>query len=161
MELTIGVLRQIIADLPDDVVLSTLEYGNANFKPFTGVKRVLLLRSDKQWGNKTYLSVNGMGSHFTGEGWQKGLFYERHWDETTMKDQSCKYKPNTAYYAKHKPSGEQWYLLGIDPKGDRVCVAGYPPTIGKLSDCENLEERTVLTDIELAYRTKEFGINWL
>jgi hypothetical protein len=66
-----------------------------------------------------------------------------------------------SYFAKHLPTGEDWYLLGIDVKGDRVCVAGWPPTIGKLSDCENIVVNKPLTEEELAYRSRSFGLNWL
>ena len=84
MELTIGKLKQIIADLPDDTLLATLEYGNDNFRPFVGIKRVLLLR-DKE-SNKDFLTINSMGSHFTGEGHQKSLEYVpgNYWDYTTF-----------------------------------------------------------------------------
>ena len=66
-----------------------------------------------------------------------------------------------SYFAKHLPTGEDWYILGIDDKGNRVCVAGWPATIGKLSDCENLEVNKPLTEEEMAYRGKAFGQNWL
>lgn len=66
-----------------------------------------------------------------------------------------------AYTAHHKPSGEDWYLLGIDVNGDCVCAAGWPPSMGKLSDCENFEKRDKLTDDELKHRAKNFGYNWL
>lgn len=66
-----------------------------------------------------------------------------------------------SYFAKHLPTGEDWYILGIDVKGDRVCVAGWPATIGKLSDCENFELNKPLTDEELAHRGRKFGQNWL
>lgn len=66
-----------------------------------------------------------------------------------------------SYFAKHLPTGEDWYILGIDVKGDRVCVAGWPATIGKLSDCKDFEVNKPLTDEELAYRVREFGQNWL
>lgn len=74
---------------------------------------------------------------------------------------NIKFKPATAYLAKHTPTGETWYLLGIDPEDDRVCAAGWPATIGKLSDCTDFEERDPLSDNELNYRTKEFGTRWL
>ena len=66
-----------------------------------------------------------------------------------------------SYFAKHLPTGEDWYILGIDVKGDRVCVAGYPATIGKLSDCEEFEKNKPLQLSEVEYRTKTFGQNWL
>ena len=66
-----------------------------------------------------------------------------------------------SYFAKHLPTGEDWYILGIDEKGVWVCVAGWPATIGKLSDCEKLEVNKPLIDEELAYRGRAFGHNWL
>lgn len=66
-----------------------------------------------------------------------------------------------SYFAKHLPTGEDWYILGIDVKGDRVCVAGWPATIGKLSDCKDFEVNKPLTDEELTYRGRKFGQNWL
>lgn len=65
-----------------------------------------------------------------------------------------------SYYAKHIPTGEDWYILGIDVKGNNVCVAGWPPTIGRLSDCENLEVNKPLTEDEICYRIKTFGGDW-
>ena len=66
-----------------------------------------------------------------------------------------------SYIAKHVPTGEDWCILGIDVKGNRVCAAGYPPSIGKLSDCINFELFGSLDEKELAYRKKHFGENWL
>lgn len=66
-----------------------------------------------------------------------------------------------SYFAKHVPTGEDWYILGIDEEFDRVCAAGYPPTIGKLSDCKELEKNEPLTESELKHRERRFGINWL
>lgn len=64
------------------------------------------------------------------------------------------------YTAKHIPSGEEWVLIGIDLEGDRVCYAGHPPGIAKLSDCKDLELRGPITDEELSYRYKQFGDGW-
>ncbi len=71
------------------------------------------------------------------------------------------FKSGYSYYVDHIPSGESWQVLGIDIKGDRVCAAGWPPTIGKLSDCTNIEVMEPLTEEELKYRAKEFGENWI
>ena len=75
MVLTVKKLKEILSDLDDDVILADLGMGNNNFNPFNYEKRLLLLKSNFEWGNKTYLTINGMGSHFTGEGQQKGLEY--------------------------------------------------------------------------------------
>ncbi len=74
---------------------------------------------------------------------------------------SQNYESGFSYFAHHKPSGEDWYILGIDVKGDRVCTAGYPPTIAKLSDCEDVEKNEPLTAEELKYRKSKYGENWL
>lgn len=66
-----------------------------------------------------------------------------------------------SYFADHEPTEEDWYILGIDIKGDRVCTAGYPPSIGKLSDCKNIEKNKPLEGSEIEYRNKAFGLNWL
>lgn len=66
-----------------------------------------------------------------------------------------------SYTAKHLPTGEDWYIIGIDKNGDRVCVPGWPPIIGKLSDCVNLMVKTELTFNELFYRQIKFGTNWI
>ncbi len=85
MELTVGVLKQIIKDLPDDVVLSELGIGNNSFHPFISVKRLLLLQGNQSWGNQQFLTINSMGSHFTdGASNHKDLQYISHWDETNI-----------------------------------------------------------------------------
>lgn len=71
-----------------------------------------------------------------------------------------KIKANTTYYAKHTPSGEEWLLLGINQERNKVCVAGWPPTIAALSDCTDLEEASELTEKDLAYRNSKFGTDW-
>lgn len=67
---------------------------------------------------------------------------------------------NRKFYAFHVPSCEDWVLLGINRGEDKVCAAGWPPTMAKLSDCANLEDAGELTDAELEYRNKTFGGNW-
>ena len=89
MKLTVATLRSILNEIDDDVVLATLDYGNGDFKTFSWIKRLLLL-TDKTSGKK-YLTINGMGSHFTGKGEQSHLKYaERYWDE----DSVLKISPN-------------------------------------------------------------------
>ena len=65
------------------------------------------------------------------------------------------------YEAHHVPSGEDWLILGIDVIGNRVCAAGYPPSIGKLRDCVSITPLRQLTEDELSYREKNFGSSWL
>lgn len=64
---------------------------------------------------------------------------------------------DTVYY---KPSKEMWYLLGVNVDKNRVCVAGYPPTMAELSDCELDEKGNGITEEERMYRDKEFGMDW-
>ena len=69
------VIAEIEKSIPnaDNVVLADLRYGNDDFKPFQNAKRLLLLKSGNGWGNKTYLTHNGMGSHFSNKGKQSDL----------------------------------------------------------------------------------------
>ena len=61
----------------------------------------------------------------------------------------------------HKPSGESWFVLGVNYEKDKICIAGYPPTMANLSDCE-LEEKGngSLNEQEILHRSKQFGDNW-
>lgn len=78
-------MKKILDSLDDDVVLGTLSIGNDSFDPFLSIKRLLLLQGDGGWDNKTFLAINGMGSHFSGEGNQRGLIYaNRYFDEQTI-----------------------------------------------------------------------------
>jgi hypothetical protein len=69
-------------------------------------------------------------------------------------------KKGFSYIATHIPSGESWFVLGIDVKGDRVCAAGWPPSTGKLSDCKDIEVNTPMNKGQIDYREKQFGTNW-
>lgn len=60
----------------------------------------------------------------------------------------------------HIPTGENWFLLGVNKEKDKVCVAGYPPTIANLSDCVEAVEGNGINKDEIEYRNKEFGTNW-
>lgn len=71
------------------------------------------------------------------------------------------FEGGTVYYAHHVPSGEDWVLLGVDPKNNKVCAAGYPPSIAELSDCCRFEKRGPITFEERQYRVKVFGSGWL
>ena len=71
-----------------------------------------------------------------------------------------KVRKGYSYYAHHIPSGEDWLILGIDVKGNRVCAAGWPPSIGKLSDCKNVDPYAEMDEQEIQYRKIQFGENW-
>lgn len=60
----------------------------------------------------------------------------------------------------HIPSGEDWVILGINRERNEVCAAGWPPSIGKLSDCRLIENYGELSEKELQYRNQTFGTNW-
>lgn len=86
MEITIGYLKKVIVEIEksvpnsDDIILADLGFSNEDFKPFQNAKRLLLLKSGKGWGNRIYLTHNGMGSHFTQKGKQSDLRYIAHFD---------------------------------------------------------------------------------
>ena len=75
MELTIGKLREIIKELPDEVIMADLDHGNNSFTPHLGIKRVLLLKDSS---GKQYLTINRMGAHFTESNDLK--YGGKHWD---------------------------------------------------------------------------------
>jgi len=60
----------------------------------------------------------------------------------------------------HKPTGETWYLLGVNTEKNRVCVAGWPPTMAELSDCELVRSGNGITNDERTYRNEKFGAGW-
>lgn len=63
-------------------------------------------------------------------------------------------------YVYHKPTKEEWYILGVNQEKNKVCVAGWPLTIAYLSDCVLIEKGNGITQEELEYRRKQFGDNW-
>jgi len=63
-------------------------------------------------------------------------------------------------YAHHEPSGEEWVVLGVDAKGDRLCAMGWPNSIARLSDCRLTERGHGLTDDEVAARQQVYGGGW-
>lgn len=81
-------------------------------------------------------------------------------EESINKTHDLMYPPGYSFHAEHIPTGETWLILGIDIDNDRVCAAGYPPTIAKLSDCRNVTAIEKLTEDELRYRKRKFGSNW-
>ena len=63
-------------------------------------------------------------------------------------------------YVRHIPTGEMWYILGVNKVTGKVCTAGWPQTIANLGDCVLVEEGDGITKEELEYRDKEYGANW-
>lgn len=74
---------------------------------------------------------------------------------------SIKFKSGVKYHAHHNPSNEDWVILGIRNDLSEVCVAGWPPTIAKLTDCSNFKEVGNLSEDELNHRTRNFGEDWI
>lgn len=74
MELTVGKLKEILNEVDDNVILATLDRGNDDFRTYSMVKRLLVLKC-KESGVK-YLTINPLGSHFTGKGDQSHLEYD-------------------------------------------------------------------------------------
>lgn len=88
-------------------------------------------------------------------------FWEYPMTEEEYLNHRYEFKSGFSYACHHIPSNENWYILGIDVKGNRVCAAGWPPSIGNLSDCTDFEELKPLIPKELSYRIEEFGTNWI
>jgi hypothetical protein len=65
------------------------------------------------------------------------------------------------YTCHHVPTMEDWVILGISKDRERVCCAGWPPSIADMADCINFEYSDELSQEEINYRTKEFGNSWL
>jgi hypothetical protein len=68
-------------------------------------------------------------------------------------------QPRMTYYGFHKPSKENWVILGIDQV--RRQAAGWPASIGDLDDIEGLTSRKERTIEEEVHVTKNFGVSFL
>ena len=64
--LTIGLLKELIKDVPDDAILSSMRFANNNEMDFFIIKRALLVEDKKS----TFFVLNQMGTHW-GEKWEK------------------------------------------------------------------------------------------
>jgi Arc/MetJ family transcription regulator len=62
--------------------------------------------------------------------------------------------------AKHGPTGETWFILGVSKERDEVCVAGWPATRARLSDCVLTRKGRGLTTEQKAARVRKFGQGW-
>jgi hypothetical protein len=61
----------------------------------------------------------------------------------------------------HKPTQEEWFVLGVNYETGKLCVGGWPPTIANIDDCELLNEPSrELREDEIKYRNKTFGVGW-
>ena len=62
--------------------------------------------------------------------------------------------------AQHAPTGETWFLVGVNQDENLVCAAGWPPTTAALSDMTLVRKGDGLTEYEEAYRNRAFGSGW-
>ena len=60
----------------------------------------------------------------------------------------------------HYPSGEKWFLLGVNEGRGEVCPAGWPHTIARLNDCALIEKGDGVKAEELEARERLFGGAW-
>ena len=67
--LTIGLLKELIKDAPDDAIFSSMCFGNNNEMDFFVIKRALLVEGSRN----TFFVLNQMGTHW-GEKWEKGEY---------------------------------------------------------------------------------------
>ena len=63
-------------------------------------------------------------------------------------------------YVLHRPTGEEWWILGVNYAQGKLCAAGWPPTIANIADCELTERGNELTDSERESRQRSFGGEW-
>lgn len=95
MELTVGYLKKVFEKLEDDVVIAHLgECSNQSFEPFTGIKRLLVLKDKGEkygWNGRTFLAINNMGTHFTGKGKQSSLAEIGFFDQRTFTENKTKF----------------------------------------------------------------------
>lgn len=81
--------------------------------------------------------------------------------ELASKSVDFAFESGFSYTCHHIPTNEDWHILGVDIKNGKVCAAGWPPSIAKISDCKDFEKTNELTGKELDYRNFQFGHNWL
>jgi hypothetical protein len=60
----------------------------------------------------------------------------------------------------HKPSDEVWFVLGVNYATGKLCVAGWPPTVADIADCEYRGTRRPLREDEINARQRMFGGGW-
>ena len=71
MDLTVGFLKKVLSELDEDIIIADLGIGNNDFSAFRNVKRLIVLKDvspNKNLGGNTYLTINSLGSHFSGLG---------------------------------------------------------------------------------------------
>jgi hypothetical protein len=64
--LTIKLLKELIKDVPDDAIFSSMAFGNKNELDFFVIKRALIVKE----GEITFFVLNQMGTHWN-EKWEK------------------------------------------------------------------------------------------
>lgn len=60
----------------------------------------------------------------------------------------------------HKPTGEEWYVLGVNYTRGKLCVAGWPHTVAEIEHCQLTERGIGITDEERESRRQMFGGGW-
>lgn len=63
----------------------------------------------------------------------------------------------------HRPSGEEWFVLGVNATIGRICVTGTnsEPIVLKISDCTLVTAGKGLTAWERKSREALFGPEWV
>lgn len=60
----------------------------------------------------------------------------------------------------HRPSGTEWFVMGVNETIGRLCVAGREPVILLINDCDLVEVGKGLTAGERRSRAAIFGPEW-
>lgn len=61
----------------------------------------------------------------------------------------------------HRPSGTQWFVLGVNKSIGRICVAGTEPTVLQIDECDLVDSGKGLTVSERKSREAVFGPEWV
>ena len=106
---------------------------------------------------------NSVGKHEECENCGASKFHENSVCEPCpfIKNAKCEEFDNKfSYTLKHKPTGENWVVLGFSFDRNRICAAGWPPSMAHLSDCVMIEKFKKLDEKDIQHKKKEFGHNW-
>ncbi len=60
----------------------------------------------------------------------------------------------------HRPSGEEWVVLGVKENRNELVWMGWPKGYAKLSDCELIEKGRGINESERKSREQMYGIGW-
>lgn len=139
MKLTVGILKKILSELDEDVILADLGIGNFNFNPYIAVKRLLLLQGNDSWRKQKFLTINRLGSHWGNESERKeGLeFTGKYWDENTLKASDCK----------QEKEKKNVYFIRCDQTETSGCVINIIRGVGEFIEGD-IEDNEQLTEFE-------------